>query len=70
MCVFGNHQPWLVSVKLHLSTLDVRISITFEKEYIPMIGNPFMISFEYGGWNDKILKVDYRRFQIVVLPCN
>jgi hypothetical protein len=57
-------------VKLHLSTLDVRVSITFEKECIPMIRNPIMVSFEHVGWNDKILKVDYRRFQIVVLPCN
>lgn len=35
-----------------------------------MIENPFKVSFEYVGWNDKILKVDYRRFQTIVLPCN
>jgi hypothetical protein len=46
------------------------VSITFEKECIPMIGNPFMVSFEYVRWNDKILKVGYRRFQIVVFLCN
>jgi hypothetical protein len=56
--------------KITPTTLDVRVSITFEKECIPMIGNPFMVSFEDIGWIDKILKVDYRRFQTVVLPCN
>ncbi len=58
--------------KCKTTTRDSRVVATFEQECQSHSTNRnlVMASFEYVGWIEKLLKVDFRRFQIVLFLCN
>jgi hypothetical protein len=60
MYAFGNHLR-VTSVKAHLTISNYRVATTFEQECQSHSNdrNPIMASFEYVGWIEEILELDY-----------
>jgi hypothetical protein len=62
----------VANAEKHLSTVDSRVVMKFEQKchFHSNDPNPIMVSIEYVGWIKKILKLNYGRFQTILLLCN
>ncbi len=71
MYALGNHLR-VANAEKHLSTVDSRVVMKFEQKchFHSNDPNPIMVSIEYVGWIKKILKLNYGRFQTILLLCN
>jgi hypothetical protein len=62
----------MASAEIHLSTIGSGVATTFEQEGRSHFNdqNHVMASIEYVGWIEKILELDYGKFQTIILLCN